>query len=65
MPPPTAHQETWLIDFARVLTEARPDLGQKFVNLIASRAWVRHKNMTAEEAATLWISVTKQAFRPP
>lgn len=55
MPPPTA-QETWLIDFARVLTEARPELGQKFARLIASRAWARQKTMDAKEAAKLWLA---------
>lgn len=58
MAPPTA-QETWLIDFARALTDARPDIGQKFARLIAVRAWPRCKGMTAQEAAGLWLSKPK------
>lgn len=58
MPPPTA-QEIWLTAFARTLTEARPDLGQKFARLIAVRSWARHKNMTAEDAVMQWLATSE------
>jgi hypothetical protein len=60
MPPPTP-KESWLIDFARVLTDARPELGQKFADLIAIRAWATYKGMPAKEAALQWIEQSKNS----